>query len=140
MGAPQLGRILGALDDVIDFGQGIDVKVGTIVDQHRLDAGTPLHFVEVAHIGQVILVVVATNPGQSIIAQGLRGGYRTAGQAQGIDVIGVEVPMGIEHTLRIVTIGTDAGIDLATFGQAQRAYVGLGADVDLDARRLEHLP
>lgn len=98
-----------------------------------------MDFVVMTHIGQVILVVVATNPRQPIIAQGFRGRHRAAGQPQGVDVIGIEVPAGIEQLAGFVAIGTDTGVDLATLGQAYGAQVGFSADIELDACRFEDL-
>ncbi|MNP61681.1 hypothetical protein D3C76_1568950 [compost metagenome] len=118
MGAAQLRRILGPVEDVIDFGLGINVKVRAIVSQHRHDTGAPDHFVIAAHVGQVILIVVTTNPRQPVKTQGFQGWHRTARQPQGVDVIRVEVPTGIEHVFGFFAVGTDASIDLSTLGQA----------------------
>ena len=64
------------------------------------------------------LVLVATHPGQAVIAQCGHGWRRRAGQAEGVDVIGVEIPVGVEHAGGFVPVGTDPAIHLAALGQA----------------------
>ncbi|MNL89607.1 hypothetical protein D3C87_2200340 [compost metagenome] len=60
-----------------------------------------------------------------------------AGQAQGIDMVGIEVPARIKHIAGFFMVRADTGVDFTALGQPHRAHIRFAADVQLDPRRLE---
>ncbi|MNC42584.1 hypothetical protein D3C75_914020 [compost metagenome] len=139
MGAAEALGLGGLAEHVVDLGQRIDVVVHAVMFEHRQDAFAALDFAKVMHIGQVAAEVVATHPGQAVLAYGLLGRHRLADQPQGVDVVHVEVPARVQVVVVLVLVRAYPGVSLATLDQPDRTAVRRALGHHLDPGRLEHL-